>query len=82
MNGHMGCVFQEDAYEWGSSSILEALPSITSQQRRLALAGLRWRRSLQHRTGTEVHTLSYRVKLLRHTHLYLHIDTQSLILMS
>ncbi|XP_062335902.1 DNA topoisomerase 2-binding protein 1 isoform X2 [Osmerus eperlanus] len=49
----VGHFIQEEAYEWGSSSILEALPSVTSQQRRLALAGLRWRRSLQHRTGTE-----------------------------
>lgn len=40
-------VLQEDEYEWGSSSILDALPSITSQQRRLALAAMRWRRTLQ-----------------------------------
>ncbi|XP_037312426.2 DNA topoisomerase 2-binding protein 1 [Pungitius pungitius] len=38
---------QEDEYEWGSGSILDALPSITSQQRRLALAAMRWRKSLQ-----------------------------------
>lgn len=42
-------VFQEDDYEWGSSSILDALPSITSQQRRLALAAMRWRKTLQGR---------------------------------
>lgn len=42
------CVFvQEDEYEWGSGSILDALPSITSQQRRLASAAMRWRKTLQ-----------------------------------
>uniref|UniRef100_A0A8C2XMB7 DNA topoisomerase II binding protein 1 n=1 Tax=Cyclopterus lumpus TaxID=8103 RepID=A0A8C2XMB7_CYCLU len=41
---------QEDEYEWGSSSILDALPSITSQQRRLALAAMRWRKTLQGRS--------------------------------
>lgn len=40
-------VMQEDNYEWGSSSILDALPSITSQQRRLAVAAMRWRKALQ-----------------------------------
>ncbi|XP_030254218.1 DNA topoisomerase 2-binding protein 1 [Sparus aurata] len=43
----VGCFIQEDEYEWGSSSILDALPSITSQQRRLALAAMRWRKTLQ-----------------------------------
>ncbi|KAM4718821.1 DNA topoisomerase 2-binding protein 1 isoform 2-T2 [Anableps anableps] len=38
---------EEDDYEWGSSSILDALPSITSQQRRLALAAMRWRKALK-----------------------------------
>ncbi|KAM8823171.1 DNA topoisomerase 2-binding protein 1 [Spinachia spinachia] len=42
---------QEDEYEWGSSCILDALPSITSQQRRLALAAMRWRKSLQGRSA-------------------------------
>uniref|UniRef100_A0A673CKR8 DNA topoisomerase II binding protein 1 n=1 Tax=Sphaeramia orbicularis TaxID=375764 RepID=A0A673CKR8_9TELE len=42
--------FIEDSFEWGSSSILEALPSITSQQKRLALAAMRWRKALQGRT--------------------------------
>ncbi|XP_073344915.1 DNA topoisomerase 2-binding protein 1 isoform X2 [Pagrus major] len=46
----VGCFIQEDEYEWGSSSILDALPSITSQQRRLALAAMRWRKSLQGRS--------------------------------
>ncbi|KAM6908166.1 DNA topoisomerase 2-binding protein 1 isoform 1-T1 [Lycodopsis pacificus] len=44
---------QEDEYEWGSSSILDALPSITSQQRRLALSAMRWRRTLQGRSEQE-----------------------------
>ncbi|XP_037612697.1 DNA topoisomerase 2-binding protein 1 isoform X1 [Sebastes umbrosus] len=44
---------QEDEYEWGSSSILDALPSITSQQRRLALAAMRWRKTLQRRSEQE-----------------------------
>lgn len=43
-------VFQEDEYEWGSSSILDALPSTTSQQKRLALAAMRWRKALQGRS--------------------------------
>lgn len=42
-----GHFIQEDQYEWGSSSILEALPSINSQQKRLALAAMRWRKTLQ-----------------------------------
>ncbi|XP_056220906.1 DNA topoisomerase 2-binding protein 1 [Seriola aureovittata] len=45
----VGRFIQEDEYEWGSSSILDALPSITSQQRRLALAAMRWRKALQGR---------------------------------
>nr|XP_023688570.1 DNA topoisomerase 2-binding protein 1 [Paramormyrops kingsleyae] len=40
---------EEEQYEWGSSSILDALPTITSQQRRLALAAMRWRKTLQGR---------------------------------
>ncbi|XP_068566212.1 DNA topoisomerase 2-binding protein 1 [Cebidichthys violaceus] len=44
---------REDEYEWGSSSILDALPSITSQQRRLALAAMRWRKTLQGRSEQE-----------------------------
>ncbi|XP_042255809.1 DNA topoisomerase 2-binding protein 1 [Thunnus maccoyii] len=45
----VGHFIQEDEYEWGSSSILDALPSITSQQRRLASAAMRWRKALQGR---------------------------------
>ncbi|XP_068200123.1 DNA topoisomerase 2-binding protein 1 [Antennarius striatus] len=43
----IGHFIPEEEFEWGSSSILDALPSITSQQRRLALAAMRWRKSLQ-----------------------------------
>ncbi|XP_008292837.1 DNA topoisomerase 2-binding protein 1 [Stegastes partitus] len=49
----VGRFIQEDEYEWGSSSILEALPSITSQQKRLALAAMRWRKALQRRSEHE-----------------------------
>ncbi|XP_029954864.1 DNA topoisomerase 2-binding protein 1-A-like [Salarias fasciatus] len=49
----VGRFVQEDEYEWGSSSILDALPSITPQQRRLALAAMRWRKALQGRSEHE-----------------------------
>ncbi|CAB1349570.1 unnamed protein product [Coregonus sp. 'balchen'] len=49
----VGHFIQEDAYEWGSSSILDALPSISSQQKRLALAAMRWRRNLQEHNDLE-----------------------------
>lgn len=55
-------VLQEDEYEWGSSSILDALPSINSQQRRLALAAMRWRKALHGRSKQGVNTI--------HIHLY------------
>ncbi|TRY60636.1 hypothetical protein DNTS_014823, partial [Danionella cerebrum] len=42
-----GKFLQEEQYEWGSVSVLEALPSISSQQKRLALAAMRWRKTLQ-----------------------------------
>uniref|UniRef100_A0A8C1NR26 DNA topoisomerase II binding protein 1 n=1 Tax=Cyprinus carpio TaxID=7962 RepID=A0A8C1NR26_CYPCA len=42
-----GHFIEEEQYEWGSSSILDALPSINSQQKRLALAAMRWRKTLQ-----------------------------------
>ncbi|MCJ8745696.1 hypothetical protein PDJAM_G00133130 [Pangasius djambal] len=48
-----GHFIPEEDYEWGSRSILDALPSINSQQKRLALAALRWRKSLQGRTDKE-----------------------------
>ncbi|KAM7063258.1 DNA topoisomerase 2-binding protein 1 isoform 2-T2 [Molossus nigricans] len=37
----------EEDYEWGSSSILDALTGISVQQRRLALAAMRWRKKIQ-----------------------------------
>ncbi|XP_077410568.1 DNA topoisomerase 2-binding protein 1 isoform X2 [Vanacampus margaritifer] len=43
----VGRFIPEEDYEWGSSSILDALPSISSQQRRLALAAMRWRKALR-----------------------------------
>ncbi|XP_072307184.1 DNA topoisomerase 2-binding protein 1 [Eucyclogobius newberryi] len=46
----VGHFIEEENYEWGSSSILSALPSITSQQKRLALAAMRWRKALQGRS--------------------------------
>ncbi|XP_076014395.1 DNA topoisomerase 2-binding protein 1 isoform X2 [Genypterus blacodes] len=49
----VGHFIQEEEYEWGSSSILEALPSVTSQQKRLALAAMRWRKALQGRSERE-----------------------------
>uniref|UniRef100_A0A667ZXH6 DNA topoisomerase II binding protein 1 n=1 Tax=Myripristis murdjan TaxID=586833 RepID=A0A667ZXH6_9TELE len=49
----VGHFIQEDDYEWGSSSILDALPSITAQQKRLALAAMRWRKTLQGRSEQE-----------------------------
>ncbi|XP_063063142.1 DNA topoisomerase 2-binding protein 1 isoform X2 [Engraulis encrasicolus] len=48
-----GHFIEEDEYEWGSGSILDALPSIPSQQRRLAVAAMRWRRFLQDTDGKE-----------------------------
>ncbi|CAN9506419.1 unnamed protein product [Ophioblennius macclurei] len=44
---------EEEEYEWGSSSILDALPSITPQQKRLALAAMRWRKAMQGRSECE-----------------------------
>ncbi|XP_045712815.1 DNA topoisomerase 2-binding protein 1 isoform X3 [Phyllostomus hastatus] len=38
----------EEDYEWGSSSILDALTGISVQQRQLALAAMRWRKRIQH----------------------------------
>lgn len=45
-----GHFIPEEDYEWGSSSILDALPSITLQQKRLAMAAMRWRKALQGRS--------------------------------
>ncbi|XP_078282739.1 DNA topoisomerase 2-binding protein 1 isoform X2 [Rhinoraja longicauda] len=38
---------QEDDYEWGSSFILDVLPGISVQQRKLAVAAMRWRKRLE-----------------------------------
>lgn len=46
----VGQFIEEEDYEWGSSSILNALPSITTQQKKLALAAMRWRKVLQQRS--------------------------------
>uniref|UniRef100_A0AAY4C5W2 BRCT domain-containing protein n=1 Tax=Denticeps clupeoides TaxID=299321 RepID=A0AAY4C5W2_9TELE len=48
-----GCFIQEHEYEWGNCSILDALPSITSQQKKLALSAKRWRETLQDKKGHE-----------------------------
>ncbi|XP_008579355.1 PREDICTED: DNA topoisomerase 2-binding protein 1 [Galeopterus variegatus] len=44
-----GHFVQEEDYEWGSSSILDVLTGISIQQRRLALAAMRWRKKIQQR---------------------------------
>ncbi|XP_064025913.1 DNA topoisomerase 2-binding protein 1 isoform X1 [Pogoniulus pusillus] len=41
-----GCFVQEEDYEWGSSSILNALPGIHVNQKKLALAAMRWRKRI------------------------------------
>ncbi|XP_078519985.1 DNA topoisomerase 2-binding protein 1 isoform X1 [Lissotriton helveticus] len=43
----VGHFVQEEDYEWGSNSILVALPGINMQQRKLAIAAMRWRKKLQ-----------------------------------
>uniref|UniRef100_A0A8C4Q3B7 DNA topoisomerase II binding protein 1 n=1 Tax=Eptatretus burgeri TaxID=7764 RepID=A0A8C4Q3B7_EPTBU len=42
-----GNFVQEEDYEWGSRSILDALSNLNPQQRRLAVAAQRWRIKLQ-----------------------------------
>ncbi|XP_057679751.1 DNA topoisomerase 2-binding protein 1 [Corythoichthys intestinalis] len=42
-----GRFIPEEDYEWGSSTILDALPSVSSQERCLALAAMRWRKALR-----------------------------------
>lgn len=44
----------EEDYEWGSSSILDVLTGISVQQRRLALAAMRWRKKIQQRQESGV----------------------------
>ncbi|XP_030302163.1 DNA topoisomerase 2-binding protein 1 [Calypte anna] len=41
-----GCFVQEDDYEWGSNSILNVLPGINVNQKKLALAAMRWRKKI------------------------------------
>uniref|UniRef100_A0A8B9L3Y7 BRCT domain-containing protein n=1 Tax=Astyanax mexicanus TaxID=7994 RepID=A0A8B9L3Y7_ASTMX len=48
-----GYFLVEEDYEWGSRSILDAVPTVTSQQKRLALSALRWRKALQGRADKE-----------------------------
>ncbi|XP_078055061.1 DNA topoisomerase 2-binding protein 1 [Mustelus asterias] len=38
---------QEENYEWGSCSILDVLPGISVQQKKLAVAAMRWRKNLE-----------------------------------
>ncbi|XP_006883440.1 PREDICTED: DNA topoisomerase 2-binding protein 1 [Elephantulus edwardii] len=44
-----GRFMPEEDYEWGSSSILDALPGINMQQQKLAIAAMRWRKKIQQR---------------------------------
>ncbi|KAI4547886.1 hypothetical protein MG293_000216 [Ovis ammon polii] len=44
-----GRFMSEEDYEWGSSSILDVLTGINVQQRKLALAAMRWRKKIQER---------------------------------
>ncbi|XP_066206563.1 DNA topoisomerase 2-binding protein 1 isoform X1 [Saccopteryx leptura] len=44
-----GSFLPEEDYEWGSSSILDVLTGISVQQRRLAVAAMRWRKKIQQR---------------------------------
>ncbi|KAL6462635.1 hypothetical protein MHYP_G00290570 [Metynnis hypsauchen] len=48
-----GHFLPEENFEWGSHSIVDAVPNISSQQKRLAQAALRWRKALQGRTEKE-----------------------------
>ncbi|XP_038652602.1 DNA topoisomerase 2-binding protein 1 isoform X2 [Scyliorhinus canicula] len=38
---------QEENYEWGSRVILDVLPGISVQQKKLAVAAMRWRKNLE-----------------------------------
>ncbi|XP_006840095.1 PREDICTED: DNA topoisomerase 2-binding protein 1 [Chrysochloris asiatica] len=49
-----GRFMPEEDYEWGSSSILDALTGINVQQRSLALAAMRWRKKIQQRQETGI----------------------------
>uniref|UniRef100_A0A8V5FMI4 Uncharacterized protein n=1 Tax=Melopsittacus undulatus TaxID=13146 RepID=A0A8V5FMI4_MELUD len=41
-----GCFVQEEDYEWGSDSILNVLPAVSINQKKLALAAIRWRKKI------------------------------------
>ncbi|XP_019339085.1 DNA topoisomerase 2-binding protein 1 isoform X2 [Alligator mississippiensis] len=43
------CFVQEEDYEWGSNSILDVLPGININQKKLALAAMRWRKNIHKR---------------------------------
>ncbi|XP_030062412.1 DNA topoisomerase 2-binding protein 1 isoform X2 [Microcaecilia unicolor] len=45
----VGHFVQEEDYEWGSNSILNVLTGINAQQKKLAVAAMRWRKKLQKR---------------------------------
>ncbi|XP_010397141.3 DNA topoisomerase 2-binding protein 1 isoform X2 [Corvus cornix cornix] len=42
-----GCFVQEEDYEWGSNSVLNVLSGINVNQKKLALAAMRWRKRIQ-----------------------------------
>uniref|UniRef100_A0A8D2P4Z8 DNA topoisomerase II binding protein 1 n=1 Tax=Zosterops lateralis melanops TaxID=1220523 RepID=A0A8D2P4Z8_ZOSLA len=41
-----GCFVQEEDYEWGSKSVLNVLSGINVNQKKLALAAMRWRKKI------------------------------------
>ncbi|XP_066049320.1 DNA topoisomerase 2-binding protein 1 [Chamaea fasciata] len=41
-----GCFVQEEDYEWGSQSVLNVLSGINVNQKKLALAAMRWRKKI------------------------------------
>ncbi|XP_067417850.1 DNA topoisomerase 2-binding protein 1 isoform X1 [Emydura macquarii macquarii] len=44
-----GCFVQEEDYEWGSNSILNVLSGVNVNQKKLALAAMRWRKKIHKR---------------------------------
>lgn len=58
-------LFQEEDYEWGSKSVLNVLSGINVNQKKLALAAMRWRKKIhkgRQETGiVEVHRYSCNV---------------------
>ncbi|XP_033849176.3 DNA topoisomerase 2-binding protein 1-A-like isoform X1 [Acipenser ruthenus] len=51
-----GHFIEEEDYEWGCSSILNILPGINAQQRKLAVSALRWRKFMQRQRETNNNT--------------------------